>query len=179
MYPADILRISKNTKQWLPLPLVLWLLRTQLWVIHKKLKIILIHLIWHTLNYLYILLKNLAKARASRIRWKPIRDISHTVGIPIYAFSFSTARFRFIKPLDLGCGVFELKSILRKFNYLKKLQEFTKRVNGIDAYNSQHPLIQLGPGFLPEVITHELEIFKFRYEISIDVVDVIIFWLDI
>ena len=106
-------------------------------------------------------LQNLAKDRAGRTRWKPIRDISQTIGVPMYAFSFSNGRFRKIKPIDLGCGVNELNAILWKFGHLKRLREFTEKVDSINTYTS-HPLIQLGPKLLPEVVSHELELFKVR-----------------
>ena len=106
--------------------------------------------------------QNLAKDRASRTNWKPIRDISQSVGVPLYSFSFSLNRFRSIKPVNLGCGVSDWDAVEWEFYYLRQLKEFTEKVENISPSNG-HPLIQLGPTFLPEVVSHQLNTFKFRY----------------
>ena len=104
--------------------------------------------------------QNLAKDAAGRTRWKPIRDISQTIGVTQYGFSFSIGRFRKVKPTTLHCGVDDLTFIKWKYSHLKQLREFSKKVENINLYS--HPLSQLGPYFLPEVVEHELNVLKFR-----------------
>ena len=115
---------------------------------------------------MWYFLQNLARDRASRTSWKPVRDISQSIGVPLYAFSFSIGRFRKVKPVTLGCGVNDLNTIKWKYDHLNLLQEFSERVRNIDSY-SYHPLNQIGPSFLPEVMLHRLNIFRFRYEYSL------------
>ena len=79
----------------------------------------------------------------------------------MYAFSFSIGRFRQVKPLKLGCGIESLNMVKWKFNHLKQLQEFSEKVEGIDTYSS-HPLTQLGPNLLPDIVEHDLNMLKFR-----------------
>ena len=111
--------------------------------------------------YLMYYLQNLAKDRAGRTRWKPIRDISQTIGVTQYGFSFSIGRFRKVKTTNLKCGVDDLAYVKRKYNHLKKLREFSEKVENINFYGP-HPLVQLGTYLLPDVVEHQLDMFKFR-----------------
>ena len=113
-------------------------------------------------HYIYYLnSQNLAKDRAGRTRWKPIRDISQTLGVTQYGFSFSIGRFRKVKPTNLHCGVDDLNFIKWKYAHLKQLKEFSKAVDNINPYGT-HPFDQLGPQLLPQVVEHQLDMFKFR-----------------
>ena len=79
----------------------------------------------------------------------------------MYAFSFSNNRFRKVKPVKLGCGAKDIRDIIWKFNHLRRLQSFQDKIENIVPYGL-HPLMQLGPNYLPEVVIHELELLKLR-----------------
>ena len=94
-------------------------------------------------------------------RWKPVRDISRNIGVPLDSFSFFGNRLRRIKSLDLGCGA----NYRRNFNgyvaQIKKILSILKRTQ--DLNNGQdESKIQQSPEWLPEVLMHKLEMLKFR-----------------
>ena len=108
-----------------------------------------------------IIIQNLATARAGPGSWKPLRDISRNIGVPLYAFSFFGNRLRRIKSLNLGCKSNDFKTIIGRFDPLKLSHQFSEKVGNVNTFAS-HPLTQLDPSLLPEVVIHQLEILKFR-----------------
>ena len=95
-------------------------------------------------------------------RWKPIRDISRNIGVPLYSFSFFGNRLRRIKSLDLGCE----DNYLRKFNNeLKKIESIISLASSatLNFYCDQKNFIDLlNPEMLPEILIHRLQVSQFR-----------------
>ena len=96
--------------------------------------------------------------------WNAKRDVAFSVGTPMYSFSFSLNRFRKVKPVTLDCGTNTLNHVLETNSHLSSLYGLQTTIENIETCES-HPLLQLKPNQLPDVINHKLEIFKLRYEI--------------
>lgn len=92
---------------------------------------------------------------------EPKRDIAFTIGTPLYGFSFSIGRFLKLKPLNLDCGINSLNQVLNKYGHLKSLNGLEHALNNIDRYGI-HPLLQIQADQLPDVISHQLDLFNFR-----------------
>ena len=104
----------------------------------------------------------MAIERQGRGRWKPIRDISRNIGVPLYSFSFFGNRLRRVKSLDLGCE----DNYLRKFNNelvkIKSIISFASSTT-MSSYCDQKKFIdQLNPEILPEILIHKLQVLQFR-----------------
>ena len=104
----------------------------------------------------------MAIERQGRGRWKPIRDISRNIGVPLYSFSFFGNRLRRIKSLDLGCE----DNYLRKFNNeLEKIKSIISLASSttLDFYCDRNNFIApLNPEMLPEILIHKLQVSEFR-----------------
>ena len=104
----------------------------------------------------------MAIERQGRGRWKPIRDISRNIGVPLYSFSFFGNRLRRVKSLDLGC----------EDNYLRKFIDELEKIKGIisltssttmSSYCDEKKFIDLlNPEILPDILIHKLKVSKFR-----------------
>ena len=65
------------------------------------------------------------------------------------------------KTLKLDCGTNSLHHVLRKYGQLKNLNGLEYSLNKGNKYGT-HPLLQLQPDQLPDVISHQLELFNLR-----------------
>ena len=97
-----------------------------------------------------------------RTCWNAKRDVAFSVGTPMYSFSFSLNRFRKVKPVTLNCGTNTLNHVLKTNSHLSSLNGLQSTIENIETCQS-HPLLQLKPSQLPDVINHKLEILKLRY----------------
>ena len=92
---------------------------------------------------------------------EPKRDTAFTIGTPLYGFSFSITRFLRLKPLTLECGINSLYQVLRKYEHLLSLNGLEEVLDKTDKYGI-NPLLQLRTDQLPDVTSHQLDLFNLR-----------------
>ena len=116
--------------------------------------------------YYLIFLKNLRRSRICSASPtcrpdEPKRDTAFTIGTPLYGFSFSIGRFLRLKPLTLDCGIDSLYQVLRKYEHLLSLNGLEEVLDKTDKHGT-NPLLQLRTDQLPDVISHQLNLFNLR-----------------
>lgn len=85
---------------------------------------------------------------------------ARTIGIPFYSYSFMTGTLSELKSLELGCSVADAKNELYFFPVLRHLDKLERKISNFN--HLVHPLLQLGPELLPDVLLHQLDLMKLR-----------------
>lgn len=92
-------------------------------------------------------------------------DVFDVAGRSLYSISFMTTRASNIVPVEIPCGRRQLIPVLKKFSYLRFFEDLQQKLFNVST--NAHPLQQLGPELLPEVLSLKLDEFKLRAKVAL------------